>query len=234
MTAVSADWWLDEAAHAGPEHLDPAYVAGYDRKAALDVGPDVALLRDHGLGPGSVVVDLGAGTGTFAAAVAPWCGRVVAVDVSPAMVAALRQRTAGLANVEVVQAGFLSYEHRGEPADAVFTRNALHQLPDFWKGIALDRIAGLLRPGGLLRLHDLVWDFDPAEAAERIPAWLAGAVDDPAAGWTAAELAEHVRSEFSTYRRLLEALLDRTGFDVVDARFRRGAYGAYTCRRRAD
>jgi SAM-dependent methyltransferase len=231
---MTGDWWLDEAAHAGPEHLDPGYVAGYDRKAALDVAPDVALLRDHGLGPDSVVVDLGAGTGTFAAAVAPWCGRVVAVDVSLAMVAALRDRTAGLANVEVVRAGFLSYEHRGEPADAVFTRNALHQLPDFWKGIALGRIAGLLRPGGLLRLRDLVWDFDPGEAAERIPAWLAGAVDDPAAGWTAAELAEHVRSEFSTYRWLLEALLDRTGFDVLDARFRRGAYGAYTCRRRAD
>jgi SAM-dependent methyltransferase len=231
---MTGDWWLDEAAHAGPEHLDPGYVAGYDRKAALDVAPDVALLRDHGLGPDSVVVDLGAGTGTFAAAVAPWCGRVVAVDVSLAMVAALRDRTAGLANVEVVRAGFLSYEHRGEPADAVFTRNALHQLPDFWKGIALGRIAGLLRPGGLLRLRDLVWDFDPGEAAERIPAWLAGAVDDPAAGWTAAELAEHVRSEFSTYRWLLEALLDRTGFDVLDARFRRGAYGAYACRRRAD
>jgi SAM-dependent methyltransferase len=231
---MTGDWWLDEAAHAGPEHLDPGYVAGYDRKAALDVAPDVALLRDHGLGPDSVVVDLGAGTGTFAAAVAPWCGRVVAVDVSLAMVAALRDRTAGLANVEVVRAGFLSYEHRGEPADAVFTRNALHQLPDFWKGIALGRIAGLLRPGGLLRLRDLVWDFDPGEAAERIPAWLAGAVDDPAAGWTAAELAEHVRSECSTYRWLLEALLDRTGFDVLDARFRRGAYGAYTCRRRAD
>lgn len=75
----------------------------------------------------------------------------------------------------------------------------------------LDRIARLLRPGGLLRLHDLVYDFDPAEAADRIPAWLAGAVDDPAVGWTATELAEHVRGEFSTYRWLLEALLDRTG-----------------------
>lgn len=31
-----------------------------------------------------------------------------------------------------------------------------------------------------MRLHDLVYDFDPAEAADRIPAWLAGTVDDPA------------------------------------------------------
>jgi hypothetical protein len=26
----------------------------------------------------------------------------------------------------VLQAGFLSYQHTGPPADAVFTRNALH------------------------------------------------------------------------------------------------------------
>jgi hypothetical protein len=53
----------------------------------------------------------------------------------------------------------LSYQHTGSPADAVFTRNALHQVPDFWKALALDRIAQLLRPGGILRLHDLIFDF---------------------------------------------------------------------------
>ncbi len=129
-------WWLDERAHAGDEHLDATYVSGYDRKSGYDPAEDVEALRRHGLGPGSSVVDLGAGTGTFACAVAPWCGRVVAVDVSPAMVAALRERVAGLvgqegglANVRVVEAGFLSYEHDGGPVDFVFTRNALHQSP---------------------------------------------------------------------------------------------------------
>jgi len=28
-------WWLDELAHAGQEHLDPTYVAGYEAKANL-------------------------------------------------------------------------------------------------------------------------------------------------------------------------------------------------------
>jgi SAM-dependent methyltransferase len=227
-------WRLDERAHAGDEHLDAGYVAGYDRKAGFDPTEDVEVLRRHGLGPASVVVDLGAGTGTFTAAVAPHCGRVVAVDVSPPMAAALRARARdlGLANITVVEAGFVAYEHAGPPADAVYTRNALHQVPDFWKGVALDRIAGLLRPGGVLRLRDLVYDFDPAEAAARIEAWLAGAVDDPAVGWTAAELAHHVRTEFSTYAWLLEPMLDRCGFDVVERSFRRGTYGTYTCLRR--
>jgi ubiquinone/menaquinone biosynthesis C-methylase UbiE len=228
-------WWLDEQDHAGTEHLDSEYVAGYDRKAGFDPTEDVEELRRHGLGPDSLVVDLGAGTGTFAVSVAPSCRRVVAVDVSAAMTAALRTRIErlGLGNVTVVDAGFLSYVHEGEPADIVFTRNALHQIPDFWKGIALDRIASFLRPHGVLRLRDIVFDFAPPEAEERIEAWMSGAVSDPAAGWTAQELAEHVRSEFSTYSWLLDSMLDRAGFDILERSFRRSAYGAYTCRRRS-
>jgi ubiquinone/menaquinone biosynthesis C-methylase UbiE len=168
-------WMLDELAHAGPEHLDPGFVAGFDRKQGYpDADEDLAVLREHGIGRESTVVDLAAGTGQFALAAAPEVARVVAVDVSAAMQDRLRQRAAraGLANVECVQAGFLSYEHTGPPADAVFTRNALHQLPDFWKALALEKIAGLLRPGGVLRLHDLIFDFRPAEAGPVLDAWL--------------------------------------------------------------
>jgi hypothetical protein len=38
-----AGWWLDEAAWAGAEHLDDAYVAGYEAKAGYD--PRVTLRR---------------------------------------------------------------------------------------------------------------------------------------------------------------------------------------------
>ncbi|MDQ1510870.1 MAG: hypothetical protein QOG50_2714, partial [Actinomycetota bacterium] len=157
---------FDESGHAGPEHLDAEYIAGYDRKAATDPSDDVRELRDAGVNESSVVVDLGAGTGTFAAAIAPWCNEVVAVDVSAPMLAATRAscRVLGLTNVRCVEAGFLSYEHEGAPAVAVYSRNALHHLPDFWKAIALTRIAGFLAPGGILRLRDLVFSFDPRDA----------------------------------------------------------------------
>lgn len=164
---MTGDWVIDELAHAGPEHRDPAFVSGYDRKQGWpDFSPDVGVLREHGVDSGSTVVDLGAGTGRFALAAAPHVRRVVAVEVSPAMLSALRVSVAAASrtNIEVVQAGFLSYEHTGSPADAVFTRNALHQLPDFWKAMALDRIAALLRPGGVLRLHDLIFDFRAGSA----------------------------------------------------------------------
>jgi ubiquinone/menaquinone biosynthesis C-methylase UbiE len=229
-----ANWWLDEVAHAGQEHLDPGYVAGYERKAGYDPSDDVVELQRHGLDERSTVVDLGAGTGRFTVEAARHAGHVIAVDVSPAMAAALRERVAaaGLRNVTVRQAGFLSYEPPAAPVDFVFSRNALHQVPDFWKGIALARVARMLAPRGILRLHDLVFDFDPAEAPERMDAWMAGAVDDPAEGWTAEELAEHVRLEFSTYSWLFEPMLERTGFEILERSYRRGAYGAFTCRRR--
>jgi FkbM family methyltransferase len=227
------EWWLDERAHAGAEHLDAGYVAGYERKAGYDPAEDVASLIGYGLGSESTVIDLGAGTGVFALAVARVAGHAVAADVSPAMIEALRRRVAesGANNVTLVQAGFLSYEHEGPPADFVFTRNALHQIPDFWKGIALRRIAAVLRPGGILRLRDLIFDFEPLEADERIDAWLAGAVDDASRGWTASELAEHVRIEFSTYSWLFEELLRHAGFEIIERSYRRSAYGTYVCRR---
>jgi SAM-dependent methyltransferase len=106
---------VDEFAYAGAEHLDPGFVAGFDRKQGYpDPAGDLAVLREHGIGRASTVVDLGAGTGRFALAAAAQVTRVVAVDVSPAMLAVLAERAAraGVANVECVRAGFLSYEHR--------------------------------------------------------------------------------------------------------------------------
>lgn len=232
---IRPGWTIDELAHAGDEHLDPAYVAGYDAKSQTDPSADVALLQSLGMGTESTVVDLGAGTGTFARAVAPHCRRVVAVDVSLAMLDILRANVArdGLSNVEPVRAGLLTYEHQGEPADIVYSRNTLHHLPDFWKGIALVRIAAMLPPGGILRLHDLVYSFDPADAPARIESWLANAPADPAQGFTRADLELHIRTEHSTYSWLLEPLLERAGFAIRDAEYRAsGAFAAYVCVRR--
>jgi len=222
---------LDELAYAGPEHLDESFIEGFDRKQGYpDPYEDLAAFEAHGLGASSAVVDLGAGTGQFAVPAARRFGRVTAVDVSPAMIAALREKAAaGLANLRCVRAGFLSYSHDGPPADGVYTRNALHQLPDFWKGIALRRIADMLRPGGVLRVRDLIYDFQPGEAAEVFGGWLANATDDSAAGYTAADYAEHIRTEFSTYRWLFEPMLAAVGFEIAGVTFERRLYGAYTC-----
>ena len=226
----------DETALAGAEHLDAAYVGGYDRKARLDPSSDVDDLRAWGLDETSTLIDFGAGTGTFALAAAAVCGRVVAIDVSPAMVAALAAKAAaaGITNVETVRAGFLSYVHDGAPADCIYTRNALHHLPDFWKGIALRRMHGLLEAGGRLRVRDLVFSFDLASAEDAVARWVeAAAVESPEHGWTRAELEQHVREEHSTFTWLFEPLLEHAGFEIATRDYGAvGAYADYVCLKR--
>jgi ubiquinone/menaquinone biosynthesis C-methylase UbiE len=224
-------WFPDELAHAGEEHLDPGYVPGYDDKSQTNPSADLDPLRALGLNETHTMIDLGAGTGTFALAAAPYCRKVIAVDVSPQMLGLLKQKIdrAGIDNIECVQAGFLSYQHGGEPVDFVYSRHALHHLPDFWKVIALNRIANLLKPGGVLYLRDLVYAFEPAEAEQTIEKWLEGAVDDPAKGWTREELETHVREEFSPFSWLLEPMIERSGFRIQDIQRQGQIYAAYTC-----
>jgi SAM-dependent methyltransferase len=211
-------WILDEIAHAGGEHLDPEYVQSYDQKAATDPEQDVARLRALGLSETHTLVDFGAGTGTLALAAAPFCRRVVAVDVSAAMLRRLEEKAhqLGIGNVEGVHGGFLSYEHHGEPADFVYSRHALHHLPDFWKALALQRVAEILRPGGVLQLRDLIYSFDPGEAEEIFERWLAGAAKSPDLGWTRQELETHIRDEYSPFSWLLEPMLERAGFVIQE------------------
>jgi SAM-dependent methyltransferase len=159
---------------------------------------------------------------------------VTAVDVSPGMLAAIAAKAGAEAGgrtppaLDCVRGGFLSY-FPAEPVDGVYTRHALHQLPDFWKAIALRRIADMLRPGGILRLRDLVYDFGPGEAGAVFDGWLEGAADDPAAGYTAADYAEHIRTEHSTFRWLLEPMLAAAGLDIAEVSYGRRLYAAYTC-----
>lgn len=230
---MAIDWWLDESKYAGEEHLDDEYVAGYDTKAQVDPSDDVGLLVELGLGAESTLVDIGAGTGVFALAAAATGASVFAVDVSPAMVQTIRKRAEAdaLDNLSVFPAGFLSYEHAGPPPDFVYSRNALHQLPDFWKVIALHRVASFIRTGGHFLLRDLVFDLEPEEVEEGISDWMSGAVDDPAKGFTASDLAEHVREEYSTFTWVLEPMLERCGFEILERHSRRSAYGTYLCRK---
>ena len=225
---MAAEWWPDEVAQAGREHLDPDYVADFDRKSPTDWLATVESLAELGVGSQSTVIDLGAGTGTFGLAVSPHVRRVVAVDPSPAMVALIRAR-----GIEAVQGGFLTYEHDDGKVDLVHSRNALHHLPDFWKAVALDRVAQMLRRGGALLLVDIVYSFNPSEADTVVEQWLENAPADPAQGWTAAELAQHVRTEHSTFSWLLESILDRVGFEVTARSYSESrVYASYVCSRR--
>jgi len=237
MARDGDSWWLDESSYAGRENLDEQHARRYDDKEDAHAAEEVSVLQEAGvLGPTSTVVDMGAGTGQFALAAAAVCERVVAVDVSPVMLARLEQKIArdGVGNIEATRAGFLTYRHEGAPADVVYSRYALHHLPDFWKAIALSRVADMLRPGGVMRLWDVVYTFEPVDADRRIDAWIeetmAADIDH---GWTRAELAEHVRDEHSTFSWLLEPMIEHAGFVIVEKSYSAsGIFAQYRCRKR--
>jgi hypothetical protein len=100
------------------------------------------------------------------------------------------------------------------------------------------RVAGdaraAARPGGVFRLSDVVYSFAPQEADERIESWISDNMSaDVDGGWTRAEMAEHVRDEHSTLTWLLEPLIERAGFDIVDADFSSDQMlASYVCAKR--
>lgn len=226
---MAFDWKIEEIDYAGEEHLDPEQVARYDEKIPFDPSRELELLLELGLTGEDTFVDFGTGTGVVPLAVADHCDRVIAVDISDTMLQVVDEKVEerGIQNVETVHDGFVSYEHEGDPASFVFSKNALHHLPDFWKVEALKTIGDTLEPGGIFRLRDLVYSFDAPDSHDAIESWLEGM--EPT-DFTEQELCNHFREEFSTYDYLLEAMLEETGFEIRDSTYSDGFYAAYTCK----
>jgi hypothetical protein len=96
--------------------------------------------------------------------------------------------------------------------------------------VALTRLAALLAAGGHFWLRDLIYSFEPPQTTNYFEAWFEHAVDDAAAGWTRAELEEHVRQEHSTFTWLLEPMLEHAGFEIVEKVYAPSrTYATYTC-----
>lgn len=62
------------------------------------------------LGPGDTVLEVGPGVGNLTRLLAAAAGRVIAVELDPQMVAALREELAGLTNVEIVEGDILQVD----------------------------------------------------------------------------------------------------------------------------
>jgi ubiquinone/menaquinone biosynthesis C-methylase UbiE len=104
-------------------------------------------------------VDLGAGTGFVAAALAPLVSSVLAVDVSAAMVASLTERAAegGLHNVSAVVSDLREFRLPPASVDLVVSSYALHHLSHRDKRLLVARAANWLRPGGRLVIADMMF-----------------------------------------------------------------------------
>lgn len=104
------------------------------------------------LSPDWRVLDFGAGTGLVCAQVAPRVARVVAVDVSEAMLAQLRAKPELAGNVDV-RCVDVTETPLGETFDLVVSAMAMHHVADTARLLA--SLYAHLRPGGRVALADL-------------------------------------------------------------------------------
>lgn len=223
-------WCFSEFDPVGTDLASADAVAAFDRSQGTDPARDAELLGRLGGEPGMVLVDLGCGTGSLLVEAARMGMSAHGVDVATNMLDFSRSR-ADQAGVEpcLHRAGFLSYVHHGPLADIVTVRSALHQLPDFWKQVALVRVRQFMRPGGVLFLSDAVWSFPPEDWELAIPEWINRMGEPEGRGFTRADFETHVREEFSTFDWVLEGMLAKARFSIDTAVRPLPWYAAYTC-----
>ncbi|MFQ3577542.1 MAG: class I SAM-dependent methyltransferase [Verrucomicrobiia bacterium] len=228
------NWIWNEFHQTGRDYTDEREAGQYDQSHAdfRDMEAE-ALEALHMLEVRSdgTLLDLGCGTGSFLTIAAGRCRKVIGADVSEAMLALAREKAArlGRTNVQFVHEGFLTYHHNGDPLDAVATTYALHHLPDYWQAVALRRIYGMLRSGGRFYLRDVVIP-DAKELFEPVQGFINEQAE--AGGDFLREDAEgHFREEFSTFDWVMEGMLTRAGFTILNHRVESRVISTYLCLR---
>jgi SAM-dependent methyltransferase len=127
------------------------------------------------LNPGEIVVDIGGGAGfdtlQAAAQVGP-TGRVIAVDMTDAMLRRTREGAAGLGltNVEAREGYMEALPVPDASADVVISNGVINLAPD--KVRAMEEIARVLKPGGRIQIADIVVHLPvPQDAKDDIELW---------------------------------------------------------------
>jgi ubiquinone/menaquinone biosynthesis C-methylase UbiE len=226
------NWYFDESKMTGVDFEDTAQVEVYDRnQTASTPDQEQALVNRLGISAKHVVVDFGAGTGNFAIQAALAGADVHAVDISRTMLAYAQNKAqkAGVGNIQFHKAGFLSYDHPDQSADFVVTKNALHILPDFWKMTAFLRLATMLKSNGVFYLRDVIFSFPSTAYEVSINNWIKQVAKPEGEGWTARDFEMHVREEHSTYAWIIEGMLARAGFEIIEANYNTPTYADYLC-----
>ncbi len=156
---------VDDLVDAGSrEHYADAALYDYEYRRRR---ADVTFYRELAKRRGGPILDLGAGSGRVAVALARDGHRVLAVDRSPGMLARLRDRVATLpaavaARVEVVAGDLCTFAVKGKFPLVIAAFNTVEHLYTRGEVAALfARVAAHLTPGGAfafdVQLPDLAW-----------------------------------------------------------------------------
>jgi len=101
-----------------------------------------------------VVGDLGCGTGQVSAALAPFVGRVIAVDSSGAMLQAAKRRLAGFDNIDLRRGELEALPIDDDRLDVAVMMLVLHHVPEPEKAIV--DVVRALKPGGRIIIGDML------------------------------------------------------------------------------
>ncbi|MDR9367414.1 MAG: class I SAM-dependent methyltransferase [Balneolaceae bacterium] len=228
---MKRSWTYNEFEQVGKDYSQEKEVAVYDSTHSdfRDVtAENNAILNRLGLKKEHTIIDFGSGTGAFAIQAASYCKKVFAIDVSQTMLDFSKKKTksAEVENIEFHHAGYLSYDHKEGPVDAIVSSFSFHHLPDYWKSVALRRMHEMLNPDGKFYLYDVIIEEENAE--ENIQAF----IESQAAlggDFLREDAEEHFREEYSTFDWIMEALLQRSGFTILEKEFSAGVLGTYLC-----
>lgn len=231
------EWTFNEFKHCGVDYSDTTQAARYDEEhqkfrnfeqEIIDLLKNLSLDSPEKM----TLIDLGCGTGASSIAASRHFKKIYAVDVSEAMINCARNKAKkqGIMNIEFINSGFLSYEHKFELADIVLSKAALHHLPDFWKQIALLKMNKMLKTNGILYLFDIVFHFQPSEYEEKINNWISN-FGKVAGSKLKKEVETHIRDEFSTFSWVMEEMLNKAGFTIEKVNTPDGMQTEYFCRK---
>ncbi len=224
-------WQFDEMKQVGKDYADVSEVKAFDafHGQFRDIQKEnEEIIKILPIQPHHSVIEFGTATGAFAICAAAFSRKVYAVDVSQAMLAYAREKAVlqGISNITFCHGGFLTYVHEDDPVDCIVSSLALHHLPDFWKGVALQRLYAMLKPEGRLFLYDVVYSEDDYEAD--ISAWIASL--EKRGGQKALEdVGMHVQEEYSTFTWIMESLLEKAGFMIDTVHYDKGVLAQYVC-----
>jgi SAM-dependent methyltransferase len=160
-----------------------AAMLGYDR-SETDALPDAIVESFAGVGnpfafgrlhPGEVVVEIGSGAGfdaVLAARQVGPAGRVIGVDMTPAMVDKARANATllGLRHLELRHGYAEELPASDDMADVVISNGVINLSPDM--AAVFREIVRVLKPGGRVQFADIVVEKPvPESAKENIDLW---------------------------------------------------------------
>lgn len=113
------------------EDLEVTPAASGDRRFLMEPSPFARMLQLADIGPGDVVLDVGAATGYSAAILSRLCGSVIALESDAALAdeATARLADLGYDNVAVVQGPLSSGYPSEAPYDVIVVEGAVDEVP---------------------------------------------------------------------------------------------------------